>query len=96
MGRLGDMTDEPTQDRSGGMETGSEHGAPGEHLPEPPLTDEERGLLDELRRPAAGTPLTAVEDSPAAVESAEADTPLPADGGDADYPDSARFRAPGE
>lgn len=78
-------------------------GAPGDHLPEPPLTDDERALLAELRRPAEGEPVAAVEDSAAMLEAVEDDSPLPAGTGttDADVPaaadpDTPRFEAPGE
>lgn len=77
-----------------GMATGSDAGAPGEHLPEPPLTDDERGLLDELKRPVDGDEVAAVEDSPEMVRAVEDDSPLPAPGGDADDPDTPRFEAP--
>jgi hypothetical protein len=85
------MADEPVI----GMGTRSESGAAGEHLPEPPLSDDEQRLLAELRQPGPGQPQPAIEDSKEAVEAAEDDTPLPAAGGD-DDPDSARFRAPGD
>jgi hypothetical protein len=79
------------------MGTGSDHGAPGEHLPEPPLSEDEQRMLDELKRPVDGEPIEAVEDTPAAVESAEGETSLPADVGGADdpgTPDAPEFRAP--
>jgi hypothetical protein len=74
------MTEHPDDDW-GGMDTGSERGAPGEHLPEPPLTEDEQRLLEELQRPVEGQAVTAVEDSPAAVEAVEDDSPLPVGGG---------------
>ena len=67
----------PFDDQWGGMETGSDAGAPGDHLPDPPLTDDEQALLDELKRPVEGEPIVAVEDSAQAVEAAEDDGPLP-------------------
>jgi hypothetical protein len=94
------MSDEPRPDDGwGGMGTGSERGAPGEHLPEPPLTEDEQRLLEELRRPAEGEPIVAAEDSPEVIEAVEDDTPLHADGLVApaeDDPETAHFRAPGE
>jgi hypothetical protein len=77
-----------------GMETGSDAGAPGDHLPEPPLTSDERELLADLRTPAAGEPVEAVEDSPEMTQAVEDDSPLPAAGGDAGDPDSPRFQPP--
>jgi hypothetical protein len=77
-----------------GMATGSDAGAPGDHLPEPPLDEDEQALLAELERPAEGTPVDAVEDGPAMVQAAEDDSPLPAAGGDPDDPDTARFVRP--
>jgi hypothetical protein len=89
---LDDMADEPFT----GMDTGSESGAPGEHLPDPPLSADEQRLLADLRQPGPGRPVEAVEDSPAAVEAAEDDAPLPAEGGDQGDADAAHFRAPGD
>jgi hypothetical protein len=77
-----------------GMETGSEAGAPGDHLPDPPLTPDERELLENLRRPADGEPITAVEDTPAMEQAAEDDSPLPAAGGDVEDPETPRFQPP--
>lgn len=59
-----------------GMQTGSDAGAPGDHLPDPPLTPDERAMLEELKRPADGDPITAVEDSPQMIEAVEDDGPL--------------------
>ena len=89
------MTEHP-DDQWGGMDTGSERGAPGEHLPEPPLTEDEQRLLEELRRPVEGEPVVAVEDSPEAVEAVEDDSPLRAPGGEPPDPDIPRFRGPGD
>jgi hypothetical protein len=85
-----------SDDEWGGMDTGSERGAPGEHLPEPPLTEDEQRLLEELQRPVEGEPVAAVEDSPEAVEAVEDDAPLPAPGGEPPDPETPRFRAPGD
>jgi hypothetical protein len=92
------MSDSP--ELTTGMATGSEAGAPGDHLPELPLEDDERAMLDALERPASGEPIAAVEDSPQMVEAAEDDSPLPPElvdaetPGDADDPDTPRFQAP--
>lgn len=77
-----------------GMQTGSDAGAPGEHLPDPPLTPEEQRLLADLRRPGETEPITAVEDTPAMEQAVEGDSPLPAPGGDRDDPDSPVFEPP--
>jgi hypothetical protein len=90
------MSEQHPDDEWGGMDTGSERGAPGEHLPEPPLTEDEQRLLEELRRPVEGEPVVAVEDSPEAVEAVEDDSPLPAPGDEPPDPDIPRFRAPGD
>ena len=90
------MTDAPRDEEPvAGMATGSAAGAPGEHLPEPPLTEDEQRLLEELERPGAGEPIAALEDSPEAAAAADADAPLSGlTGGDDGDPDSARFQAP--
>jgi hypothetical protein len=77
-----------------GMQTGSEAGAPGEHLPEPPLSPDEQRLLADLQRPAEGKPITAVEDTPAMAQAVEDDSPLPAAGGDTEDPDNPVFAPP--
>jgi hypothetical protein len=59
------------------MGTGSDAGAPGEHLPDTPLTEDEQRMLAELERPAPGEPVPAVEDSPEMLQAAEDDSPLP-------------------
>ena len=74
VGKAAGMTD----DQWTGMGTGSDAGAPGEHLPDGPLTEDEKRMLAELQRPAPGEPEPAVEDSPQMVEAAEDDSPLPA------------------
>jgi hypothetical protein len=66
-----------TDDEWVGMGTGSDAGAPGEHLPDGPLSEDEQRLLAELERPAPGEPVAAVEDSPEMVQAAEDDSPLP-------------------
>ncbi|MEP6851323.1 MAG: hypothetical protein ABJA87_01445 [bacterium] len=99
------MTDDQnpaTPEVSVGMATGSDTGAPGEHLPEPPLGDDERRLLSALQEPNSTEPLVAVEDSPRMVNAAEDDAPLPSDiqtpgaqSSDADEdPDRPAFYAP--
>jgi hypothetical protein len=82
------------EDELTGMQTGSEAGAPGDHLPDPPLSTDEEALLDELLQPAEGDPVEAVEDTPAMEQAVEDDSPLPAAGGDADDLDTPRFQAP--
>jgi hypothetical protein len=84
---------EPNEEVTG-MQTGSEAGAPGYHLPDPPLTPDEQQILSDLQRPGEGEPITAVEDSPAMEQAVEDDSPLPAEGGPADDPDAARFEPP--
>lgn len=79
-----------------GMSTGSDAGAPGEHLPDAPLDEDELLLLDELREPADGKPVDAVEDSPEMVRAVEDDAPIPAEGGDTGDPDTPRFEGPDE
>ena len=92
-------------DETAGMATGSDAGAPGDHLPDPPLAEDERALLDALQQPADGDPVIAVEDSPQMVRAAEDDSPLPPSvtgsgpDGEAesdDDPETPRFEAPGE
>jgi hypothetical protein len=77
------------------MDTGSDAGAPGDHLPEPPLATDERATLEDLLDGAQGEAQPAVEDSPAAVAAADDDAPLPGlgTGGDEDDPDTPAFRA---
>jgi hypothetical protein len=84
---------EPEEDLTG-MQTGSEAGAPGDHLPDPPLTPDERQLLEELQQPADGEPITAVEDTPAMEQAVEDDSPLPAEGGAPNDLDTPRFEPP--
>lgn len=92
------MSDSP--EVTTGMATGSDAGAPGDHLPEPPLDDDERAILDALERPSGGRPMTAVEDSPQMVEAVEDDSPLPPELVDAEHldddPDTPQFHAPPE
>ena len=90
------MSDERGADGAqwAGMATGSDAGAPGDHLPEPPLEPDEQQLLADLREPAPGQPLDAVEDSPAMLGAVEDDGPLPASGGDPDDAESVRFEPP--
>ena len=93
------MTDEDrSSDPSGliGMATGSDAGAPGEHLPEPPLDEDEQRLLAELNQPDDSPGLEAVEDSPDMISAVEDDAPLPGAGGAPDDPDTAQFERPGE
>jgi GFO/IDH/MocA oxidoreductase family protein len=73
VGQAADVTD----DEWVGMGTGSDAGAPGDHRPDGPLSEDEQRMLAELERPAAGEPLAAVEDSPEMVQAAEDDSPLP-------------------
>ncbi|MHA3704150.1 hypothetical protein ACXR2U_18420 [Jatrophihabitans sp. YIM 134969] len=74
------------------MDTGSDAGAPGDHLPDAPLTDDERVVLADLLVTESDPEVAAVEDTAGAVE---ADSPLPAlgPGGDDADPDTPVFRA---
>ena len=89
-------TGEPTA----GMNTGSDEGAPGDHLAAVPLDEDEHQLLAALQG-GAGEPEPAVEDSPAMERAVEDDSSLPlpiADvaGPAADDHDDVRFHAPGD
>lgn len=78
-----------SQDPTPGMATGSDAGAPGDHLPPTPLKADEQELLEELRSDAEDPP----EASPEVVRAVEDDAPLP--GGPAisasDDPDDPAF-----
>lgn len=63
-----------TEDAAPGMATGSDAGAPGDHLPTAPLQPDEQLLLDEMRSDADDLP----EASPEMVRAVEDDAPLPA------------------
>jgi hypothetical protein len=65
------------------MASGTDAGEPGEHLGPADLLPDEQRLLSELERGAGGAP-GAAEDSSAAVEAAEDEAPLPAEGGPQD------------
>jgi hypothetical protein len=58
------------------------------------LSAEERALLENLQSPTDAAPIPAVEDSPEMEQAVEDDSPLPAAGGDADDPDTPRFKPP--
>lgn len=58
------------------MMSGSDEGGPGERLPDPPLTDDERAMLQALATHDQPV-VDAVEDSVAAADAAQDDTPLP-------------------
>ena len=70
-------TEPPTAGDSA-LATGSDAGAPGDHLAPAPLDDEERDMLDRLRADdaPAGDGEPALEDSPAVAEAANDDAPL--------------------
>ena len=77
------------------MDTGSDAGAPGDHLPDAPLTEAERVALADFLVTEPDPVIGAVEDAPEAAEAADDDSPLPAfgPGGDRDDPDTPEFRA---
>ncbi len=85
---------EPAGQDWAGMATDSDAGAPGDHLPEPPLTADERNTLRDLQRETSDDTVEPVDDSSAMLNAVENDSPLPGAGGDADDPDSVRFEAP--
>lgn len=93
------MTEHRADDSSAelitGMATGSDAGAPGDHLPPQPLTEDERALLSELKDSDDPDAVQPVEDSPEVERAAEDDGPLPVapPADDSDDPDSARFSA---
>ena len=58
------------------MMSGSDDGEPGERLADPPLSDDDRAVLDALATHDAPV-VEAVEDSGAASTAAEDDSPLP-------------------
>jgi hypothetical protein len=89
----GDDTSE-LEIRTAGMATGSDAGAPGEHLPEPPLDAAEQRLLAQFERPDDRPSLPAVEDSASMIGAVEDDGPLPATGGDTNDVEAARFQPP--
>lgn len=70
--------DQPAEPYAG-MATGSDAGAPGDHLPDPPLTADEQAMLEALEQPLDVPPIEAVEDSPEMVSAVEDDSPLPLD-----------------
>jgi hypothetical protein len=85
-----------------GMATGSDAGAPGDHLPPEPLDRDEQALLADLRSDAGRVPPAPTE----VVQAVEDDAPLPVDaltgpagdagaaaGADGDDPDSPVFSA---
>ena len=68
------------------MATGNDEGEPG-HPDTRPLARDERRLLEELRKPAAGAAEPAVEDAPEVALAAADDAPLPAAGSGGGNPD---------
>jgi hypothetical protein len=70
--------DDTTPDTA--MATGNDEGEPGRPDTRP-LAEDERRLLEELRKPGDGSPEPAVEDSPAAAAAAADDAPLPGTAG---------------
>jgi len=73
------------------MASGSDAGEPGEHLGPADLGPDERRLLRALERDVDPTP---DEDADLFVAAAEAETPLPEEGGAQDDGLSPRFSAP--
>ena len=73
------------------MMSGSDAGEPGEHLGPADLAPDERRLLEALEKDTTTARTDAPEDSDAAVEAAEDETPLPAEGGPQDDGLTARF-----
>ncbi len=73
--------DDPVRDPGvleSAMDTGSEVGEPGDRPAEPPLTDDERALLDRLVHDDRDVVVTdAPEDSPDAARAVADDTVLP-------------------
>ncbi len=61
------------------MDTGSDAGAPGDHLADLALTPDELALLAQLQEPAADV-VVPVEESAAEETAAEDDAPLPVPG----------------
>ncbi len=81
-----------------GMDTGSESGAPGDHLPEGPLDGEDLETLAVMLEPddGDGAPVEPAEAGPGVESAVEDDSPLPGvgeGGGNADGLD-ARFVEP--
>jgi hypothetical protein len=76
------------------MASGSDAGEPGEHLRPADLLPDERRLLSELERDVEDPPTDFPEDSELAVEAAEDETPLPAEGGEQDDGLNPRFSNP--
>lgn len=78
-----------------GMGTGSDAGAPGDHLPAPPLTEDDKAVLSELETTDGVDVVRPVEDSPESERAAEDDGPLPVTPpvGAGDDPDTPRFSA---
>jgi hypothetical protein len=78
------------------MDTGSEHGEPGDRLPEPPLDAVEQATLQRLIDNRGEVVVTdAPEDSPAAAEAADDDTVLPGEAPGGEPSDVPTFRPPG-
>ncbi len=78
-----------------GMGTGSDAGAPGDQLPAPPLTEDDKAVLFGLETTDGADVVRPVEDSPESEWAAEDDGPLPVTPpvGDDDDPDTPRFSA---
>jgi len=72
------------------MASGSDAGEPGEHLGPADLGPDEQRLLQALERDVVPTP---AEDTDLLVEAAEAEAPLPEEGGAQDDGLSPRFSA---
>jgi hypothetical protein len=88
------MTSPDDRDPDSAMASGSDAGAPGEHLGSGDLTPDERRVLAALERDA---PADRWEDDvadDAVVRAAENEAPLPGEGGDQGDGLSARFSSP--
>ena len=77
-----------------GMDTGSDAGAPGNHLGPGDLAPDEERLLAALERDAKGLREPSVEESIAELRAAEDEAPLPGEGGEPDDGLTPRFTAP--
>jgi hypothetical protein len=87
---------EPPTSGDSAMATGSDAGAPADHLAPAPLNEQEREMLNRLRAddPPALRAEPALEDSPAVAEAANDDAPLPV--GNAGGPAASGDVTPGD
>ena len=73
------------------MATGNDEGEPGERPDAGPLAEDERRLLETLRKPGEGEAEPALEDSPVVATAVAEDSPLPSTGGGNDDGLDAEF-----